>query len=77
MSDTEGSECEGCRWTRNEMAKIRAKLEKAEALAEVANKLYQACPLEQDGHYYSLNKALREYRGEKLELLIRKQGTPI
>jgi len=23
MSDTEGSECEGCRWTRNEMARLR------------------------------------------------------
>jgi len=39
------------------------KLEKADALAEVANNLYKAWPLEQDGHYYSLNKAIKEYRG--------------
>jgi len=32
MNDTEGSQCSVCRWTRNEMAKIRAKLEKAETL---------------------------------------------
>lgn len=29
MSDTEGSECEGCRWTRNEMARLRNELAKA------------------------------------------------
>jgi len=37
MSDTVGPECEGCRWTRNEMAKIRAKLVKAESEVQCIN----------------------------------------
>ena len=64
MSDTEGSQCEGCRWTRNEMAKIRAKLVKAEKVIEVAAHMSQRVQWNfSDCH--QLHEALKEYRGEE------------
>jgi len=38
MSDTEGSQCEGCRLTREENETLRAKLEKAEKVMDIASK---------------------------------------
>jgi len=76
MSDTEGSQCEGCRWTRNEMAKIRAKLDKAEKVISIVERLLD--PRCEDFHHVKgdrhhgdkcsivtgYEEALKEYRGE-------------